>query len=176
MRAIAIIGREVMRPRGLVGLGLDTLDHSGAALCEVIPPPPSYRSPQQPWMLAYFIHQQALKSIVEPSGTPVVVHCTQGKDRTGVVVMLVLMALGVPLPAIDHDYMLSDEELVPEKEARLVEILEIGLTKDFGDTAPDMAQKTAEHLDVKYGGIDAYLDHIGFGQTERERLSELLLY
>jgi protein-tyrosine phosphatase len=35
MRAIAIMGREVMRPRGLVGLGLDTLDASGREMAEV---------------------------------------------------------------------------------------------------------------------------------------------
>lgn len=35
MRAIAILGREVMLPRGLVGLGLDTLDQSGPEIFEV---------------------------------------------------------------------------------------------------------------------------------------------
>ena len=35
MKAIAILGREVMLPRGLVGLGTDTLDCSGAEIREV---------------------------------------------------------------------------------------------------------------------------------------------
>lgn len=35
MQAIAILGREVMLPRGLVGLGLDTLDHCGPEINEV---------------------------------------------------------------------------------------------------------------------------------------------
>lgn len=35
MQAIAILGREVMLPRGLVGLGLDTLDHCAPEINEV---------------------------------------------------------------------------------------------------------------------------------------------
>jgi protein-tyrosine phosphatase len=35
MRAIAILGREVMLPRGLVGLGTDTLDHCGPEINDV---------------------------------------------------------------------------------------------------------------------------------------------
>jgi len=38
MRAISILGREVMLPRGLVGLGLDTLDHSGPEIAQVVTP------------------------------------------------------------------------------------------------------------------------------------------
>jgi protein-tyrosine phosphatase len=35
MKAISIMGREVMQPRGLVGLASDTLDHSGVEIKEV---------------------------------------------------------------------------------------------------------------------------------------------
>ncbi|KAK3944157.1 protein-tyrosine phosphatase-like protein [Diplogelasinospora grovesii] len=152
MRAISILGREVMLPRGLVGLGLDTLDHSGPEISE------------------------ALQSLLEPGALPILIHCTQGKDRTGIIIILCLMILGVPATAIDHDYRLSDEALLPEKEARLKEIREIGLTDDFGNTAPGLIQRTAEHLDSKYGGLDGYLDGVGFDHHKRERLRELLSY
>ena len=48
-----------MIPRGLVGLGLDTLDQSTREIHEA---------------LSLYADQSALPSIV---------HCTQGKDRTG---------------------------------------------------------------------------------------------
>ena len=35
MRAIRILGQEVMLPRGLVGLALDTLDKSGPEIAQV---------------------------------------------------------------------------------------------------------------------------------------------
>lgn len=37
MEAISILGREVMQPRGLIGLGYDSLDHCGTEIAEVSP-------------------------------------------------------------------------------------------------------------------------------------------
>lgn len=39
---------------------------------------------------------------------PVLVHCTAGRDRTGVVVAAVLVALGIDRQWITEDYLLSD--------------------------------------------------------------------
>jgi protein-tyrosine phosphatase len=35
MEAISILGREVMNPRGLVGLGYDSIDHCGKEIAMV---------------------------------------------------------------------------------------------------------------------------------------------
>ncbi|KAH8846726.1 hypothetical protein MCOR27_004256 [Pyricularia oryzae] len=152
IEAVAILGREVMNPRGLSGLAVDTLDNSGAEVAE------------------------ALRCLVEPGGLPLLVHCTQGKDRTGIIVILVLMILGVPLAAIEHDYRLSDEGLASEKEQRIAEIHEIGLTEEWAVVAPNMIPAVAGHLDSRYGGLESYLDRIGFSDDERARLRELLAY
>lgn len=48
-----------MIPRGLVGLGLDTLDQSTREI------------------------REALSLYADPAALPSIVHCTQGKDRTG---------------------------------------------------------------------------------------------
>ena len=39
---------------------------------------------------------KALKICAEPSNQPVVIHCTSGKDRTGLIVAMLLAAVGVP--------------------------------------------------------------------------------
>lgn len=57
--AVRIMAQKVLLPRGLLGLGTDTLDHSGAEICA------------------------ALSLYTSTQSTPVLVHCTQGKDRTG---------------------------------------------------------------------------------------------
>jgi protein tyrosine/serine phosphatase len=44
----------------------------------------------------------------ERSNHPVAFYCTAGKDRTGLVAMLVLSALGVDKESIINDYVLSD--------------------------------------------------------------------
>ncbi|KAI1462182.1 tyrosine/serine protein phosphatase [Annulohypoxylon moriforme] len=90
MQAISLISQEVLLPRGLVGLGLVTIDESGAEIADT------------------------LRTVLAPSSTPILVHCTQGKDRTGVIIALILMILSVPASAIDHDYMLSHAGLSSE--------------------------------------------------------------
>lgn len=170
MPAIRVISQEVMLPRGLVGLGLDTLDQSRE---EVF---------------------QALSLYTSTQSMPSVVHCTQGKDRTGettqhgiiqlpslilclgLVCALVLMILGIPISAIEHDYFLTDEAMELEREERLAEIREIGLTDEWRNTAKDMITGIAKHLDVSYGGLEGYLDLIGFGEDKRVEVREALLY
>lgn len=55
-----------------------------------------------------------------PGGRSVLVHCTAGKDRTGVAIALLLAAVGVPDEAIAADYALSDRVLTPARAATLV--------------------------------------------------------
>lgn len=40
--------------------------------------------------------------------TPILFHCTAGKDRTGIGAALILLALGVPRKLIEEDYMLTN--------------------------------------------------------------------
>ena len=41
--------------------------------------------------------------------TPLLFHCSQGKDRTGIAAILIFLALGVPEKQIISDYMLTNE-------------------------------------------------------------------
>jgi protein-tyrosine phosphatase len=97
-------------------------------------------------------------------------HCTQGKDRTGLVIALILFLLQIPIPAISHDYVLSESELLPERESRLVEIRSIGLTEDFAGCPPEWIEEMRKHLEENYGGVRAYCRGIGFTEEEEERL------
>ena len=117
---------------------------------------------------------QALRVYAEPGSLPLLVHCTQGKDRTGLVIALVLMILGVPTKAINHDYLLSQDGLRSEKDARMAEIKEIGLTPEWADTPKDFVARLEQHLATRYNGVNGYLDQVGFGNAERERLVDRL--
>lgn len=86
------------------------------------------------------------------------------------------MILDVPVSAIEHDYALTDEALIPDREERLAEIRQIGLTDEWADTAKDMIVRVKQHLDENYGGLDVYLDGIGFGADDRARVRDALLY
>lgn len=52
---------------------------------------------------------RALSVLADPATAwPVYVHCTSGRDRTGVVVASALAAIGVPRSIVAEEYMLSD--------------------------------------------------------------------
>ncbi|KAI9812647.1 MAG: hypothetical protein M1832_000367 [Thelocarpon impressellum] len=151
MEAISIMGREVLQPAGLVGLGRDSLDWCGEEI------------------------RQVFSLLASPTALPTVIHCTQGKDRTGLVVLLVLLLLRVPLPAVTADYLLSETALLPERESRLAEIHEIGLTEEFADCHEDWVEEMHDHLARRYGGVAAYLARIGVGRDMQEAVKQNLL-
>lgn len=150
MEAISILGKNVMQPRGLVGLGYDSLDNCGPEIAE------------------------ALRAFTSPLNLGILVHCTQGKDRTGLIISLLLFLLNIPVEAITNDYVMSEEALLPERAARMKEIESIGLTEDFAGCPKDWVEKMWEHLNEKYGGVEKYCEKIGFGGEEIEKLRALL--
>ncbi|OCT46835.1 tyrosine/serine protein phosphatase [Cladophialophora carrionii] len=147
---ISVLGKELMLPRGLIGLGIDTLDCSGPEIKEVF------------------------DVLADSSAWPVMINCTQGKDRTGITILLVLVLCGVNLGAITQDYVKSEEELESEKAERMREIESIGLDESFAACPPDFCEKVVQHLQSKYGGIDTYLAKIGVDTTQRERVRQIL--
>jgi protein-tyrosine phosphatase len=150
MEAISILGREVMQPRGLIGLGFDSIDHCGPEIAD------------------------ALRAFTTLDNFGILVHCTQGKDRTGLVVALVLFLLDVPIKAISNDYVMSEEELMPERESRMKEIRSIGLTEDFAGCPKDWIERMDEHLSERYGGARMYCRSIGFGDEKVDKLVGIL--
>ncbi|APA09745.1 hypothetical protein sscle_05g045150 [Sclerotinia sclerotiorum 1980 UF-70] len=151
LEAIGILGRQVLQPRGLIGLSFDTIHHCGPELASV------------------------LRTYCSPSNYPILAHCTQGKDRTGLTIVLVLFILEIPIEAISHDYLMSEEKLLPERESRLKEIHEIGLSDDFAGCPVDFVEKTYEYLKNSYGSVENYLTTIGFTEDERTALVRELM-
>lgn len=85
------------------------------------------------------------------------------------------MILDIPISAIEHDYFLSDDALLSERDARILEIRQIGLSDSWASTSPDMIAGLKLHLSRKYEGLDKYLDSIGLCYAEREKLRHVLL-
>ena len=54
---------------------------------------------------------RALRVFVQEENLPCVVHCIHGKDRTGLLVALLLLLLGVDEPAVVLDYTKSELEI-----------------------------------------------------------------
>ncbi|KAL9099969.1 MAG: hypothetical protein Q9163_004595 [Psora crenata] len=151
LEAISIAGKEVMAPRGLVGLAHDTLDFCRGEI------------------------RRIFLVLAEQTNYPILIHCTQGKDRTGLVVLLVLLLLELPIEAITADYVASQRELEPEKTERLKEISSIGLGEEFAGCPADFVEKVKEYIEEKHGGIKSYLDGCGVDHQMRERIRSKIL-
>jgi protein-tyrosine phosphatase len=105
---------------------------------------------------------------------PLVFHCTAGKDRTGVAAALILHALGVPRDLVVDDFLLTNTVYRRPAGAAQTEapreVLDVlwKVRIEFLDAALQV-------LDDDYGGTDGYLEQLGVGPRERERLAELYL-
>jgi protein-tyrosine phosphatase len=67
--------------------------------------------------------RQIVKVLADPTRCPAVLHCRGGKDRTGMLVALILLAAGVSRREILADYLLSYRDTRPEYLQRLLESL-----------------------------------------------------
>ena len=98
----------------------------------------------------------AVHALARPGALPALVHCTAGKDRTGVLMALVLDVLGVGDKAIVADYMASHERL----------------SADPGDViyqhviTEDLIIGSLAHVRERFGSVEGYL--LAHGVTGEE--------
>jgi protein-tyrosine phosphatase len=115
-----------------------------------------------------------LRTIAQAAPGGVYFHCTAGKDRTGLIAMLLLANAGVQRDVIAAEY-----GLTARLGASLMDQLR-AIIIDRGQTPERTAQILAseprtmlgvlDHLDATYGGPIAYLDQIGIDAALRAQL------
>jgi len=121
---------------------------------------------------------RVLQLFTEKDNYPILVHCTQGKDRTGLIMALILSALGVPRNEIIEDFYKSDIFEGSEKfrqEAREAMIKNKILNEDFLRAPREVMEEVLEFIDKTYGSIENYLNKIGFHEEYRKKLREIML-
>ena len=124
--------------------------------------------------------RQTLATLAAPGGLPAVVHCTAGKDRTGLIVALLLGLVGVPAATIIADYALSSQYLVG---TYLEEARQRAANNDIPwewfqhqvICPPEFMHTTLQYLDERHGGIVAYVRGIGLSQEQCECLRHALV-
>lgn len=112
---------------------------------------------------------------------PVLVHCTVGKDRTGVTVALTLAAAGVDREAIVADYART-EGLLPEwRNRRVVQMLrsmhpEAVHLEDLATRSPAPVMRALlAGVDERHGSAADYLRAHGLADDELAELRRVLL-
>ena len=115
---------------------------------------------------------EVVRAVIEPGGTPVVIGCAAGKDRTGVAVGLILSAVGVPLDVVVRDYALSAGLFArPNDDPHLVD-WRSGTVET--ESPPEYMEDVLGHLESRHGGAEALLRSAGLTALELERLVEVL--
>ncbi len=97
----------------------------------------------------------------------VLFNCTAGKDRTGIVAALLLGLAGVDTAIIVSDYSESAENLAPlfgplrqSMQTQASPAERTAAERLLGSDAV-MMESTLAYLDGQYGGVEAYLRHLG---------------
>jgi protein-tyrosine phosphatase len=106
--------------------------------------------------------------------SPLVFHCTAGKDRTGFAAALLLAALGVQQDVIVNDYLLTNDLYKPP------EMVAGGAPPQVRAAVrrvqPDYLQASLDVVAADFGGMDNYLQKtMGLGAPERKHLHALFL-
>jgi protein-tyrosine phosphatase len=106
-------------------------------------------------------YTRMFKALVECDG-PILIHCAVGKDRTGFAAALIKAALGVPEPALLHDYLLTDRYLpIAVEMARLQEKYQWSGPADHMlpilQVRPEYFYAAFDAIKEQFDSIDIYL-------------------
>lgn len=120
--------------------------------------------------------------VIAGSDRPVLVHCTAGKDRTGLVVALVLSALGVDAETVSADYVATQANLAGEWTERIVRKVRrfrVPITDNvievLAHSPEPVLRESLEWIETEQGGVGAYLAAAGVDADVLERLRRNLL-
>ena len=121
-----------------------------------------------PWLNVF-------KILADSKSYPVVVHCTAGKDRTGVATAFLLSILGVERALIEKDFILSNRD-----QPRHIEFLESkklssgSVHRNVG--VPEDGMKVfLDGMAREHGGVIAFLRKIGIDDEMQSAIRGLML-
>lgn len=132
-------------------------------------------------------YRQMFARISETPDEAFLIHCSGGKDRTGVGAALILSALGVDRETIMEDYLLTNTVLSPEARYKVG----VSTYGGLGDRSVEWDPKAIDHLIVvepayleatfsaaeeSFGSLDAFLsDGLGVTDEVRRKLADALI-
>jgi protein-tyrosine phosphatase len=125
---------------------------------------------------------RALRELLVMDEAPVLVHCTAGKDRTGIVVALALLAVGVDRQLVVDDYARSEDNLSGEWLENMISIIvKHGGTETpelrvlMGGSPGEVLDAILDELEAEHGSARQYLLRSGLTLEELERLQHALV-
>ena len=128
------------------------------------------------------VFKQVMETLASTERFPVLIHCQAGKDRTGIIIALILLSLGVERDVIISDFMKSNDELLPffKKQFLIRNILSFGFFPYRNMLfAVQVKQRNIEsvldRIDNHYGGIESFMRSAGISQSILDEVKEKFL-
>lgn len=100
---------------------------------------------------------QVLFDLMRQEKTPLVFHCSAGKDRTGFAAYLILKVLGVPDETIMQDYMLSNVYRKEENEKVLAHAPHLTGADELLYVKEELLQSSIDAIFEKYDSFESYV-------------------
>lgn len=107
---------------------------------------------------------QILRELLKSPNTPLLYHCSAGKDRTGIVTMLLLSLAGVEDDIVANEYALTTEGLGNLRPLIIQHLMKkLGIDHDMADemtqSPADIMCETLAMLKQNHGGAYGYIQH-----------------
>lgn len=123
---------------------------------------------------------QAVGAIAQTPDRPTLVHCTAGKDRTGVVIGLLLELLGADRATVLKDFTRSEQLLGPAYLADLFEGIDIeqlpgGAAHRAVSSPRALLEGALEQITAQHGGAEGFVLAHGLEQGDVDRLRAALV-
>lgn len=103
--------------------------------------------------------------------TPLIFHCSAGKDRTGMGAALILFALGVDQEVIFNNYLASNYYLADKYSKYINENPNL---KSFFEVKREFLQAGIDQMNKEYGSVDNYLTKVL--NVDLNKMKEMYLY
>ena len=121
--------------------------------------------------------------ISNPENLPLLIHCSAGKDRTGVVSSLIQLVLGVPFETVMEDYLITNENLdayTQEIYRRLSKLAYFGVPwrmyAPLFDARSDYLSATLSQVKEEFGVLDQWIRRgLGFSEKDQAALAAVLI-
>jgi protein-tyrosine phosphatase len=122
----------------------------------------------------------AIKALAQPGALPAIVHCAGGKDRTGVVIALVLAGVGVADEVVVADFaatslFITEAFLKALNTRREVSEADADARASMLASDPDLMVRILGLIRDEHGSVEAFLRKHGLEEHELDTLSRELL-
>lgn len=119
-------------------------------------------------------YRTLVDAVLEPRATPLLFHCTAGKDRAGIASALLLRLVGAPMEVIEANYLASPAARLPE-DLELLDGIDPALLEPMLGVDLAYLRATFAKIDLAYGSFDEYAETaLGVDAEKRRRLMRLL--